>query len=93
MKKQINYEKYYVYHEELKYRIRARLTMLVIGLAIAMVALAIAIKTGEFIATGLTIGMGLTVAWFALFTDLGNPLVEEDQIGYHGRARTMKKRG
>ena len=92
MKKQINYEKYYIYHEELKYRLQTRITMFVIGLAIAAVAMAVAIATGEFIGTGIIIGMALTVAGFALFADLGHPLDTKNQIGYHGSGRSMMKR-
>lgn len=93
MKKQLSYEKYYVYHEELKYRLQARITMFVIALAVAAATLAIAVVTGEFIATGIVIGMACTVAGFAMFVDLGNPLETKNQIGYHGSARSIKKRG
>lgn len=91
-KKQINYEKYYVYHEELKYRLQTRITMFVIALAIIAVALAIAIATGEFIGTGIIIGMALMVAGSALFADFGNPLETKNQIGYHGSGRSIVKR-
>lgn len=92
MKKTIDYKKYYIYHEELKYRLQTRITMFVIGLAIAAVAMAVAIATGEFIGTGIIIGMALTVAGFALFADLGDPLDAKNQIGYHGSGRSTMKR-
>ena len=90
--KKVNYERYCIYHEELKYRLQPRITMFVIGLAIAAVAMATAIATGEFIGTGIIIGMALTVAGFALFADLGDPLDTKNQIGYHGSGRSTMKR-